>query len=87
MKQLYLGIMNILCDISSDKYLHFIVCLILTQVLDKVSVDIPLTILIVFGIGVLKELFDKFIMKESFDLQDLEADAYGILVGIVILIL
>ena len=87
MKQLYLGIMNILCDISSDKYLHFIVCLILTQVLGKVSVNIPLTILIVFGIGVLKELFDKFVMKESFDLQDLEADAYGILVGIVILIL
>lgn len=86
MKQLYLGIKNILCDISSDKYLHFIVCMILTQVLGKV-VDPTLTILIVFGIGVLKELFDKFIMKESFDLQDLEADAYGILVGIVILIL
>lgn len=87
MKQIYLGIKNILCDIPSDKYLHFIVCMIMTQVLSKTIMTTELSILVVFGIGVLKELFDKYIMKESFDLQDLEADAYGILVGIVILIL
>ena len=87
MKQLYLGIKNVLCDISSDKYLHFIVCMILTQIIGKTTMNPALTMSIVFSIGVLKELFDKFIIKESFDFQDLEADAYGIIVGIVMLII
>lgn len=87
MKQLYLGIKNILCDIPSDKYLHFIVCMILTEVSAKMGVEIHLTILIVFGMGIFKELFDKFIMKESFDCTDLEADTYGILVGVILLII
>jgi len=87
MKQLYLGMKNILCDISSDKYLHFIVCMILTLLIAKITNEVCTPLAVVFSIGVLKELFDKFIMKEKFDFDDLGADAYGILVGIVILII
>lgn len=87
MKQLYLNIKDILCDISSDKYLHFIVCMILTQALWNLTMDIILTLIVMLGIGILKEVFDKFIMKEKFDYKDLEADTYGILTGIILLIL
>lgn len=87
MKQLYLGIKNILCDISSDKYLHFMVCMVLTQILCKLTISIILPLIVVLSIGILKELFDKFIMKEKFDYGDLEADIYGILTGAMLLIL
>ena len=87
MKKLYLKIKNGLCSISSDKYLHVLVSLILLQVVAKLLGDVQWSILIVFGIGALKESFDKFIMKEDFSCQYLEADAYGILVGVVLLII
>ena len=78
MKQLYLGMKNILCDISSDKYLHFIVCMILTLLIAKITNEVCTPLAVVFSIGVLEELLDKFIRKEKFDVDDVGADAYGI---------
>ena len=87
MKKLYLKIKDGLCGISSDKYLHFIMCMILTQILVFALDSFAVAVVGVMGIGILKELFDKFVMKEDFDTKDLVADSYGVLVGLVVLIL
>lgn len=46
-----------------------------------------MAIIIVFCIGVLKELFDKFIMHTLFDMEDLAADVTGIAIGAMIAML
>lgn len=87
MKKFYLMVKERLCNIESDKYLHFIVCMILTLILMFVFNSSTMSIAVVMSIGILKELFDKYIMKESFDTSDILADAWGVFVGLVVLIL
>ena len=87
MKQFYLKIKNRLCNISSDKYLHAIVCLALVQLFLFPCCYISkyfggsIAILLVMAIGLFKELFDKYVMNESIDHGDLKADFVGVAIG------
>lgn len=88
MKQIYLMVKDCLCGIPSDKYLHCLICLVMTQLLMLIpGVYAWMAIIIVFCIGVLKELFDKFIMHTLFDMEDLAADVTGIAIGAMIAML
>ena len=86
MKKLYNKIANFLCSFTSDKYVHFIVCMILVQL---ISLLIPFyyAMLIVFLIGLLKEIFDSTQQDDKFDVKDLLADILGIIIeGLILMI-
>lgn len=92
MKQFYLKIKNYLCNIPSDKYLHAIVSLALVQflfypccIISK-HIGPSIAILIAMGIGFIKELIDKYVMHESIDRGDLEADFCGIAIGTLLML-
>ena len=78
MKKIYNKIANFLCSFTSDRYVHFIVCMILVQL---ISLFIPVlyAMLIVFLIGLLKEIFDSKQKDDKFDVKDLLADILGII--------
>lgn len=91
MKEIYLKIKNRLCNIPSDKYLHSIVSLALTQLLffpcgliSKSYLGV-IAMLIVMAIGFAKELFDKYVMNTYIDYDDLRADLVGIVFGLVLM--
>lgn len=86
MKKLYNKIANFLCSFTSDKYVHFIVCMILVQL---ISLFIPVlyAMLIVFIIGLCKEIFDSKQKNDKFDVKDLLADILGIITEGLILII
>ena len=86
MKKLYNKIANFLCSFTSDKYVHFIVCMILVQL---ISLFIPFyyAMLIVFLIGLLKEIFDSKQKDDKFDVKDLLTDILGIIIeGLILMI-
>ena len=86
MKKLYNKIANFLCSFTSDKYVHFIVCMILVQL---ISLFIPFyyAMLIVFLIGLLKEIFDSKQKDDKFDVKDLLTDSLGIIIeGLILMI-
>ena len=78
MKNIYNKIANFLCSFTSDKYVHFIVCMILVQL---ISLFIPIlyAMLIVFILGLCKEIFDSKQKDDKFDIKDLLADILGII--------
>lgn len=86
MKKLYNKIANFLCSFTSDKYIHFIVCMILVQL---ISLFIPFyyAMLIVFILGLGKEIFDSKQKDDKFDVKDLLADILGIITEGLILII
>lgn len=86
MKKLYNKIANFLCSFTSDRYVHFIVCMILVQL---ISLFIPVlyAMLIVFIIGLCKEIFDSKQKNDKFDVKDLLADILGIITEGLILII
>lgn len=86
MKKIYNKIANFLCSFTSDKYVHFIVCMILVQL---ISLFIPVlhTMLIVFILGLCKEIFDSKQKDDKFDIKDLLADILGIITEGLILII
>ena len=86
MKKLYNKIANFLCSFTSDKYVHFIVCMILVQL---ISLFIPVlyAMLIVFILGLCKEIFDSKQKDDKFDVKDLLADILGIIIEGLILII
>lgn len=86
MKKLYNKIANFLCSFTSDKYVHFIVCMILVQL---ISLFIPVlyAMLIVFILGLGKEIFDSKQKDDKFDVKDLLADILGIIIEGLILII
>lgn len=86
MKKLYNKIANFLCSFTSDKYVHFIVCMILVQL---ISLFIPFyyAMLIVFILGLCKEIFDSKQKDDKFDVKDLLADILGIIIEGLILII
>ena len=78
MKKIYNKIANFLCSFTSDRYVHFIVCMILVQL---ISLFIPIlyAMLIVFILGLCKEIFDSKQKDDKFDIKDLLADILGII--------
>ena len=86
MKKLYNKIANFLCSFTSDKYIHFIVCMILVQL---IALFIPFyyAMLIVFILGLGKEIFDSKQKDDKFDIKDLLADILGIIIEGLILII
>ena len=86
MKKLYNKIANFLCSFTSDKYVHFIVCIILVQL---IALFIPFyyAMLIVFILGLGKEIFDSKQKDDKFDVKDLLADILGIITeGLILMI-
>lgn len=86
MKKLYDKIANFLCSFTSDRYVHFIVCMILVQL---IALFIPFyyAMLIVFILGLGKELFDSKQKDDKFDIKDLLADILGIITeGLILMI-
>ena len=86
MKKIYNKIANFLCSFTSDKYVHFIVCIILVQL---IALFIPFyyAMLIVFILGLGKEIFDSKQQDDKFDVKDLFADILGIIIeGLILMI-
>ena len=86
MKKIYNKIANFLCSFTSYKYVHFIVCIILVQL---ISLFIPVlyAMLIVFILGLCKEIFDSKQKDDKFDIKDLLADILGIITeGLILMI-
>lgn len=83
--------MRLINKISNDKYAHFIACQLITWAVSKVmqwcGVSVVLSILAgVFAamlVGACKELYDKVVQHETFDIEDIKADALGAVVGAV----
>ena len=72
-----------LADIGSDKYLHFIVGMILATIM-RLHVGTLAALSAVTIVMVAKECIDHFIRKENFDWEDA---LFGIMGGVVMLIL
>ena len=69
MKKIYNKIANFLCSFTSDKYVHFIVCMILVQLI-SLLVPVFYSLLIVFIIGLGKEIFDSKQQDDTFSFKD-----------------
>ena len=86
MKKLYNKIANFLCSFTSDKYVHFIVCMILVQLI-ALFIPVLYSMLIVFIIGLSKEIFDSKQQDDTFSFKDLFADILGIIIqGLILMI-
>lgn len=72
-----------LASIGSDKYLHFIVGMILAAIV-RLCVGALAALTAVAIVMIAKECVDHFIRKENFDLTDA---LFGIMGGVVMLIL
>ena len=86
MGKVYNKVANFLCSFTANKYMHFIVCMILVQL---ISLFIPVlyAMLIVFILGLCKEIFDNKQKDNIFDIKDLLADSLGIIIEGLILII
>lgn len=76
-------ILGRLADIGSDKYLHFIVGMMVAAVM-RLHVGALAALTAVVMVMAVKEMVDHFVRKENFDLKDALA---GVMGGIVTLIL
>lgn len=86
MKKLYNKIANFLCSFTSDKYIHFIVCMILVQLI-ALFIPVLYAMLIVFIIGLSKEIYDSEQQDDLFSTKDLFADILGIIIqGLILMI-
>lgn len=86
MKKLYNKIANFLCSFTSDKYIHFIVCMVLVQLI-ALFIPILYSMLIVFILGLGKEIFDSKQQDDTFSFKDLFADILGIIIqGLILMI-
>lgn len=79
MKKLYDKIANFLCSFTSDKYVHFIVCMILVQLV-ALLIPVLYAMLIVFILGLSKEIFDSKQQDDIFSFKDLFSDILGIVI-------
>lgn len=86
MKKLYNKIANFLCSFTSDKYVHFIVCMILVQLI-ALFIPVLYAMLIVFILGLGKEIFDSKQQDDTFSFKDLFSDILGIIIEGLILII
>lgn len=82
MKDLYNKIKSFVKNnVTDDKKLHFLVSALLTEIFYDVGIPLWIAMLITLGIGIGKELYDKYVKKTMFDVKDLIADIVGILIG------
>ena len=72
-----------LSDVGSDKYLHFIVGMMVAAVM-RLHVGALAALTAVVMVMTAKEMIDRFVRKENFDLKDALA---GVMGGVVTLIL
>ena len=79
MKNIYNKIANFLCSFTSDRYVHFIVCIILVQLV-SLLISFYYAMLIVFILGLSKEIYDSRQKDDKFDIKDLLADSLGIII-------
>ena len=86
MKKLYNKIANFLCSFTSDKYVHFIVCMILVQLI-ALFIPILYAMLMVFILGLSKEIFDSKQQDDTFSFKDLFSDILGIVIeGLILMV-
>ena len=86
MKKIYNKIANFLCSFTTDKYIHFIVCMILVQLI-SLLVPVLYSMLIVFIIGLSKEIYDSKQQDNLFSIKDLFTDILGIIIqGLILMI-
>lgn len=84
-----------LCSISGDKYLHFIVCMWIAQIICSIGRGLAYDALLPYAwgfaaaivAGVIKEVIDKRVRKEFFDIEDIYADAAGAACGTLLMII
>jgi hypothetical protein len=72
-----------LASIGSDKYLHFIVGMILAAIV-RLHVGALAALIFVTIVMIAKECVDHFVRKENFDLTDA---LFGVMGGVVMLII
>ncbi len=72
--------------LSKDKWLHFSISAALTILLSFLLSWIAACML-VFGLGLVKELADRYLFHGQFSIDDLKANAAGILAGTLIFVL
>lgn len=72
-----------LADIGSDKYLHFIVGMMVAAIV-RLHVGTLAALTAVAIVMIAKEMVDHFVRKENFDLMDA---LFGVMGGVVMLIL
>ena len=86
MEKMYNKVANFLCSFTADKYIHFIVCIILVQLI-SLLVPVLYSMLIVFIIGLGKEIFDSKQQDNTFSFKDLFSDILGIVIeGLILMI-
>ena len=86
MKKLYNKIANFLCSFTSDKYVHVIVCMILVQLI-ALFIPILYAMLMVFILGLSKEIFDSKQQDDTFSFKDLFSDILGIVIeGLILMV-
>ena len=84
---LYTKPKNWLCGLQTDKVLHFVVSMVLVQMIFFLTYNLWLATLATFVIGIFKEVvIDKLVSKEKVDADDLWADIFGVCAGLIALV-
>ena len=84
---LYAKPKNWLCGLQTDKVLHFVVSMVLVQMIFFLTNNLFLATLATFVIGIFKEVvIDKLVSKENVDADDLWADIFGVCAGVITLV-
>lgn len=69
-----------------DKPFHVLISALLVIIFYR-WFDLITASSLVFALGLIKEVFDKFFQQENFDFKDLFADLGGVILGIIVVIL
>ena len=86
-KTLYAKPKNWPCGLQTDKVLHFVVSMVLVQMIFFLTYNLWLATLATFVIGIFKEVvIDKLFSKEKVDVDDLWADIFGVCAGLIALV-
>ena len=84
---LYTKPKNWLCGLQTDKVLHFVVSMVLVQMIFFLTYNLWLATLATFVVGIFKEVvIDKLVSKEKVDADDLWADIFGVCAGVITLV-
>ena len=84
---LYAKPKNWLCGLQTDKVLHFVVRMVLVQMIFFLTYNLWLATLATFVVGIFKEVvIDKLVSKEKLDADDLWADIFGVCAGVITLV-
>ena len=84
---LYTKPKNWLFGLQTDKVLHFVVSMLLVQMIFFLTYNLWLATLATFVIGIFKEVvIDKLVSKEKVDADDMWADIFGVCAGVIALV-